>query len=191
MSKDLTVALVQLADLLRQGAGEVTVLYTWSGAPAKVLAPNGKWMYFVGDDTVTKSAYKTAVACQPAAKLPANPDARKPPSPAAEKPADPAPTRMNFWKSGDASFWVDGKRVALEDFVLHFVPSYEPNKEFTVGGRTFWINRVSPKYSVYMLDGKTERKAEFLTALNKALLGCDMVVDDAPIKPTEGSALVV
>lgn len=166
-------AIRQLAKMYREADPESVKLYSWPKSPAKILNPDGKWMYFVGEETVSKSAYKAAVAAKP----PATADARKAATNTEEKPAEPAPTRMNFWKSGDASYWIEGKRVMLEEFIAHFVPDYDPNKEFTVGGKTFWINRVAPKYSVYTVDGKTERKAVFLAALNKALTGKDMVVD--------------
>lgn len=144
--------------------GNDTIVYTWPGAPAKVLMPNGRWMYLVGPDPVSKDDYKKACAQQLEGK--GGTYALKAPD---AKSREPEPTRISIWKSGDASFWVEGQRVKMEEFITHFVPEYESGQDVILNDKRFRITHISPKYSTYSVDGVNGTKKAFIGALAAAL----------------------
>lgn len=139
-------------------------IFTWPGAPAKVRSPNGKWMYFIGEDTVSKPTYKEAVGKACAAPV----DARAPSTPQ-QTSVKAAPTRMTLWKNGDAGFWVNDKRATLDEFVAAHLPTYKPGEPFTKGGNVFRVEHVAEKYSVYYMNGFSTLKKTFLSALALAM----------------------
>ena len=147
-----------------QGFNDEPIVYTWLGAPAKVLMPNSKWMYLIGEDPVSKDDYKKTCA----ARLKRTGKTSSS-NPVAEKPNAPAPTRINFWKSGGASFYVEGVRVPLEEFIAHHVSVYESGKEVEIGETRFCVSRISPKYSTYSVNGVLGNKPAFIAALSAAL----------------------